>query len=448
MLHFLNVISRFLFVSVLLLLFITDLWLMSKRKGGPFEIMEQQQQNKKLRINHKWEHIDDSVYALRDAAHACDPARSLLKIAAFDMDGTLIRPSNGQAHSKTCSDWEWWDPTVKDTLEGLHRDGFQIVVLSNQKGISVGKVEVETLKSKIGSMLSQLNIPVSFFLASKADVYRKPNRGMWDLVLDMFLASDRTYSSTEVDTLVNWEESFYCGDAAGRFPLKKVAKKSASPMVSGPHNNYEIFVKDHSDTDRGFAFNLSLKFFTPEEFFLKRPAPRSESWKWKQAPLFDESASGISSPLPVMDSIKLSTTQELVVMVGPPGCGKSRIAKTLEKISSGSNVPYVRVNRDDLKTDAKCEALLRRSLGEGKSVIIDNTNGQAETRIRWLSVAKEYKVSQLRCVYVQCEKETAMSMSRLRNCVTRGLIPNIPDVVFHTYYKRFEGTICPPLMKM
>lgn len=47
------------------------------------------------------------------------------------------------------------------------------------------------------------------------------------------------------------DESFYCGDAAGRLANWAPGKK-----------------KDHSMADKLLAENLGLKFYTPEQFFL------------------------------------------------------------------------------------------------------------------------------------------------------------------------------------
>lgn len=54
---------------------------------------------------------------------------------------------------------------------------------------------------------------------------------------------------------IDYDESFFCGDAAGR------------PAHCEPNKKK----KDFSSCDRLFALNVKLKFFTPEEYFL--------SWK-------------------------------------------------------------------------------------------------------------------------------------------------------------------------
>ena len=72
------------------------------------------------------------------------------------------------------------------------------------------------------------------------------------------------------------DASFYCGDAAGRRKDWMDKKK-----------------KDFSCSDRLFAMNLDLKFYTPEEYFLgHKPTklfdlPGYDPWNCSKLPLLE-----------------------------------------------------------------------------------------------------------------------------------------------------------------
>lgn len=68
--------------------------------------------------------------------------------------------------------------------------------------------------------------------------------------------------------------------------------------------------------------------------------------------------------------------------MGFPGAGKSHFAS---HHSAQSN--YDVVNRDSLGTWQKCAAAVERSLDAGKSVLIDNTNPDIESRSRFIRLA-------------------------------------------------------------
>lgn len=59
-------------------------------------------------------------------------------------------------------------------------------------------------------------------------------------------------------------QSFYVGDAAGR-PARRVQ----APLGNGKYKTVS-FDKDHNDTDKGWARNVGIAFYTPEEFFWDR----------------------------------------------------------------------------------------------------------------------------------------------------------------------------------
>jgi bifunctional polynucleotide phosphatase/kinase len=79
----------------------------------------------------------------------------------------------------------------------------------------------------------------------------------------------------------------------------------------------------------------------------------------------------------------LSAKPTLILFVGPPGAGKSAFFRT-----HFAPLGFVHVNQDTLGSRPKCIAAVKEALGEGKSVVVDNTNRDAATRKFYLDVAK------------------------------------------------------------
>ena len=44
------------------------------------------------------------------------------KIAAFDLDSTLIKTASGKKHAGDAADWQWWDHCVPSRLRQLYND--------------------------------------------------------------------------------------------------------------------------------------------------------------------------------------------------------------------------------------------------------------------------------------------------------------------------------------
>jgi len=167
------------------------------------------------------------------------------KLACFDVDGTLIETKSGGTFPKHAYDWKFWCPrdTVQARLKEYHNAGYSIVFISNQRYAPTSKPHLN-FKSKmplVGKAL--VDIPFRVLAATAYDKYRKPSTGMYDLVEQLHLQHGIT---------IDKSASFYVGDAAGR-SVNCPGKRDVS--------------KDHADTDKGFAQNVGIEFYTPEEFF-------------------------------------------------------------------------------------------------------------------------------------------------------------------------------------
>lgn len=81
-------------------------------------------------------------------------------------------------------------------------------------------------------------------------------------------------------------------------------------------------------------------------------------------------------------------------MVGFPGSGKSFFCREY-LIPAG----YKHVNRDTLGSWQKCVAAADSALKSGHSVVVDNTNPDVETRIRYIELATKYKIP-CRCAII------------------------------------------------
>ncbi|KAL2270641.1 hypothetical protein VTJ83DRAFT_12 [Remersonia thermophila] len=339
------------------------------------------------------------------------------KIAAFDLDSTLITSASGKRYADDPADWKWWHSSVPGRLQQLYKEeGYRVVIFTNQGGLTLhsdpksktpksAKSRVPVFKQKCGAILGQLGIPITLYAATGSDIYRKPRPGMWT-------AMKIDYGLVESD--IDREHSLFVGDAGGRTAKLKGSKALA---------------KDFSCCDRDLAHNIGIKYQTPEEFFLgEEPREFARDFDPSHFPFVGDE-DGVE-PL-----VEKTNDKDIVLFVGPPGAGKSTFYWRFLK-----PLGYERVNQDLLKSKDKCFKATAKLLEEGNSVVVDNTNPDPDTRAQWIALARKHKVP-IRCLWFRtplqlCEHNaTVRSLNEKMNPEARQALPKL---AFNGFASRFK----------
>jgi bifunctional polynucleotide phosphatase/kinase len=333
--------------------------------------------------------------------------RAFTKMAAFDLDDTLITTSSGKAFPTNVYDIALWHNNVKKKLTEIPKD-YLIVIFTNQGGIGKHKLSYSDFMTRTGKAFRLLGLvnddddeeedydensterPFCLFAAVNEDMYRKPNLGMFDVLCKYH----------------NITEGFFVGDAAGRD-------------------------NDHNDTDRKFAMNITTthfdcKFMTPDNYFLGK----SERDFIVSGPNFDILRKRMSQVVDVTES----AIQEIVLIVGPPGAGKSTFCKKYFP-------NYAYVNQDTLKTLIKCIKSCRDHVAAGRSVIIDNTNPSIATRKRYIDIALDANI-EIRVVHLDTTITVAKHLAKMREIDAQKrkiMCTHLPKIAWGMYNKNYEA---------
>lgn len=340
-----------------------------------------------------------------------------VKVACFDLDGCLVKPKGGKTWPSATDSFDY-EQAFKGTFERVKQEyesGSCIAIITNQDQSNANTKRLQTWKIKIANIARVIDCPMVIFAAISKDGFRKPGRLMWDHgVVQSYVEAGGNAEDIDVDSSIPLAEqiSFFVGDAAGR-------------------------VGDHADTDRKWANNVGIPFYTPEEYFLSQKPKAYKLNGWR--PILHE-ANDEKGTLPSSffnQSLTNSEKLDLVIFVGPPAAGKTSFYR-----HHFADRDYVWVNQDTLKTAAKCHTVVRQSLQAGKSVVVDNTNRNVTTRSHYIEIAKELGNVQVRCVFFDVSEELCWHNNLFR--IRAGLQPIdeprqlLPKLAISSYFKGFE----------
>jgi bifunctional polynucleotide phosphatase/kinase len=216
---------------------------------------------------------------------------------------------------------------------------------------------------QIKNVANSLNIPMFIVIATNKDDY-KPNPNLFNHFIG--------------NHVIKKDKSFFVGDAIGR-------------------------TSDFSDSDRAFANNIGISCYCPEQVF------------------------HVNSEIIEIPSIPLTDEQQIIIMMGYPGSGKSTIAKNICK-----NEQLIYIAGDVYKTSAKMIKASLEFISQNKSIVFDATNGSSKKRKDYIDIGKKYNYK-IVCIHVSTSLDISYKRNKLRNYEKY-----VPKIAYSVYSKHFE----------
>jgi bifunctional polynucleotide phosphatase/kinase len=293
-------------------------------------------------------------------------------IALFDVDGTLVTSKSGRRWAADDKDWIFLGD-VPAVFRDYHEKGYIIALVSNQSEWKLS----DTPRAKFQSILDALTAangwaPWCLIATAKIKerdiLYRKPGRGLYDLLL------------AQLGLSVAVGDLIMCGDASGS---------------SDPFPPYRW-----SDSDRAFATAIGAKFLRPCDVF--------------------GTAAAAAAPAP--------PTQEIILLVGNPGSGKSTTARRFAAAG------YVHLEQDVIGTKAAVLKAARSAVAAKSSVVIDATHGSQVNRDPYIDLAKKHNIP----CRILWHIRDGRSFNQLRE-------HPVPEVAYAVYSKHFVEPIGTPI---
>lgn len=79
------------------------------------------------------------------------------------MDGTLIKTKSGLLFPKDYDDWQIIYANVPTKLKKLYKDGYKIVIFTNQASFTSGKLNPDSFKNKLKNIIQKIGVPMQVY---------------------------------------------------------------------------------------------------------------------------------------------------------------------------------------------------------------------------------------------------------------------------------------------
>jgi bifunctional polynucleotide phosphatase/kinase len=277
------------------------------------------------------------------------------KLYLIDIDGTLVTSASGRRWAADQNDWIFLGP-VPATLNKLHDDGWIVALITNQSDWKSGPEPEAKIKSILAA-LQEINGWAPWCLIATATRKEKDT---------LYRKPGRGLYDLLIKELPPLTEVRMCGDAVG---------------PTDPYPPYRW-----ADSDSGFASAISATFVRPCELL---------------------------PPGPVILPVE---KQELILLMGNPGSGKSTLGRNL------ASCGYIHVEQDTLTSKAATKKAAISALATGLSVVVDATHGSFTNREPYLTLGVPVRI-------IWCIRD-GRPFNALRE-------EPVPEVAYAVYSKHF-----------
>lgn len=336
-------------------------------------------------------------------------------IAMFSFNNTLI---TGYAPTEEGYVWEFGFDSIPDKLREIS-ETHNIIIYDVLLPATIPKKKTkpnythqtgsrDATKAVLDEFVKKLNIPLIAVFNQRYNCYHKPCTNVWKLIEKTYIVKTKL----ELDI----KSSYYCGSLAGRGDSE-------------------------ASTDRAFASNAGINFFTPIELFCGAPAT---PYTWRPTRLGLEVRKKYiadckeQKAVDIIGEIAKFTPNKnyMIIITGPPCSGKTTLAKRLVSEfklvrSQPANIITGKVER--LKT--VCKSYIE---SEGL-IVVDMNTFNAKLRKPYLDIANKHKVATLVLeIHIPRDICRILSFIRVQRAIDSPGIYFLNDKVFDDYERLLE----------